>query len=77
MSTAATLEPTRTTSVDADIDLVEYYYDQGWTDGLPVVPPTREKIDAIVAALGGIPDHVECKIPPLPTLMASGTPRHR
>jgi hypothetical protein len=45
-------------------DLVEWYFEQGWTDGLPVVPPTAEKVAAIVTALGGEPDLVECKIPP-------------
>jgi hypothetical protein len=45
-------------------DLVEWYFAQGWTDGLPVVPPTPEKVAAIVAVLGGEPDLVECKIPP-------------
>ena len=37
---------------------------RGWTDGLPVVPPTQDKIDAIVAALGGDPQFVECKVAP-------------
>jgi hypothetical protein len=45
-------------------DLVEWYYEQGWTDGLPVVPPTPEKIAGCVAALGGEPALVECKVPP-------------
>ena len=26
--------------VPAGADLVEWYFEQGWTDGLPVVPPT-------------------------------------
>jgi hypothetical protein len=34
-------------------DLVEWYFEQGWTDGLPVVPPTRVLVDAFVEALGG------------------------
>ena len=34
-------------------DLVEWYFEQGWTDGLPVVPPTRDRVDEFVAALGG------------------------
>ncbi|HEX5325289.1 MAG TPA: hypothetical protein VFW75_01345 [Acetobacteraceae bacterium] len=50
--------------VAPDTDLVELYYDRGWTDGLPVVPPTQAKIDAVVEALGGEPDHIECKIAP-------------
>jgi|GEM_PF-3890691 hypothetical protein len=33
-----------------DNDLVEIYYEKGWTDGLPIVPPTREKIDALLRA---------------------------
>jgi hypothetical protein len=33
-----------------DNDLVEIYYEKGWTDGLPMVPPTREKIDALLRA---------------------------
>jgi hypothetical protein len=45
-------------------DLVEWYFERGWTDGLPVVPPTREAIDAVVAMLGGDPDLVECRVPP-------------
>ena len=51
-------------SVPAGTDLVEWYFEQGWTDGLPVVPPTRERVDAVVAALGGEPELVECKVPP-------------
>ena len=45
-------------------DLVEWYFEQGWTDGLPVVPPTPEAVEAAVAALGGEPDFVECRVPP-------------
>lgn len=45
-------------------DLVEWYFEQGWTDGLPVVPPTPETVDRAVAALGGEPEFVECRVPP-------------
>lgn len=47
-----------------EIDLVEWYYEQGWTDGLPVVPPTPEKVAAVVAALDGQPEKVETRVPP-------------
>ncbi len=53
-----------TVAVPTGEDLVEWYFAQGWTDGLPVVPPTRDKVDAVVAALGGEPEHVECTVPP-------------
>ena len=48
----------------AGTDLVEWYFEQGWTDGLPVVPPTRARVDAVVDALGGDPGILECKVPP-------------
>lgn len=47
-----------------DADLVEWYYEQGFSDGFPVVPPTPEKVAAVVRALGGDPDVLECKVPP-------------
>src|SRR5262249_15171732 len=50
--------------VPAGTNLVEWYFERGWTDGLPVVPPTRVQIAAFVEALGGDPDFVECKVPP-------------
>ena len=51
-------------TVDPDVDLVEWYFERGWTDGLPVVPPTPEKVEAMIAALGGDPACVEARVPP-------------
>src|SRR5258708_16333221 len=31
---------------------IDYCYEQGWTDGLPVVPPAVDRVDAMVAHLG-------------------------
>src|SRR6202043_3310530 len=50
--------------VPSGTDLLEWYFEQGWTDGLPVVPPTGEKIAACIAALGGEPEFLECRVPP-------------
>jgi hypothetical protein len=58
----ALLEPVSTEA--ADVDLVEVYFERGWTDGLPVVPPTQDKVNAVVQALGGEPSFVECKVAP-------------
>jgi hypothetical protein len=53
------------TAVGADhIDLVEWYFEQGWTDGLPVVPPTPESVSAMVEALGGDAERLESRVPP-------------
>lgn len=45
-------------------DVAEWYYDQCFSDGLPVLVPTPEKVEAMVAALGGDPDFLEARIPP-------------
>ena len=59
--------PSKTTSARStrgDVDLIEWYFEQGWTDGLPVTPPTPERITEMVDALGGNPELLEVRIPP-------------
>ncbi len=51
-------------SVPPGTDLIEWYYERGFTDGLPVVPPTPEKVAACVAALGGDAQYEECRVAP-------------
>ena len=55
---------TKVKALPDDADLVEWYYEQGYSDGLPVVPPTPAAIDAMVQALGGDPARVECRVAP-------------
>ena len=44
--------------VVADIGLaMELCYERGWTDGLPVVPPTEPAVRAMLDAAGLEPDH--------------------
>jgi hypothetical protein len=38
--------------------------DAGWGDGLPLVPPTEERVRAHVAASGRFPDEVVAVVPP-------------
>ena len=52
------------TTMSDQLDLVEWYFEQGWTDGLPVVPPTPDAVSAMVDALGGDPDRLETRVPP-------------
>src|ERR1051326_2393723 len=61
---AGTVEAANALQVPRGTDLVEYYFAQGWTDGLPVVPPTPASVAAMVAALGGDADFIECRVPP-------------
>ena len=39
-------------------ELIEAYYEQGWTDGLPVVPPSDASVEAMLAAGGFRGDEV-------------------
>jgi len=36
---------------------IELCYERGWTDGLPVVPPTEDRVRAMLDAVGLAPDH--------------------
>jgi hypothetical protein len=42
---------------------IDECYRRGWTDGLPVVPPTTERVDAMLAASGLAPEHVLGEVP--------------
>jgi len=50
MSTAP-LESHRVPVKDADA-AVELFHERGWTDGLPIVPPTEERVRAMLAGAG-------------------------
>lgn len=39
-------------------EAIEFYYEKGWTDGLPVVPPTEEKVLAFLEYAGKRPNDV-------------------
>ncbi|MCH9018349.1 MAG: hypothetical protein IIB89_11395, partial [Chloroflexi bacterium] len=40
------------------------YLERGWTDGLPVVPPTPERVETMLAAAGLPPGDVLAELPP-------------
>jgi len=56
---------------DGDLDpdaaqaAIEYCYDQGWSDGLPLVPATRPLVEKFLAAAGRSPDEVIGRLPQL------------
>ena len=45
------------------LEAVEVCYDLGWTDGLPVVPPTSRRVDEFVERAGRPADEVVGQIP--------------
>ncbi len=44
-------------------DLIEVYYEKGWTDGFPIVPPSEQSVAAMLAAAGLQGDQVVADIP--------------
>src|SRR5262245_60557815 len=53
---AVTLTSARHRVADSG-DAIEYCFAQGWSDGLPVVPPTPERVEAMLAAARVEPTH--------------------
>jgi hypothetical protein len=53
-------------AADAAFDAVnDYFYERGWTDGLPIVPPTAERVEAMLDGMSWRrPDEVIGEVPP-------------
>ncbi len=45
------------------LEAIEFYYRQGWTDGLPVVPPTEQAVQAFLESCGLEPSRVVGTVP--------------
>lgn len=60
--TAQELTSRRLEMTDA-AEAIEYFYQQGWTDGLPVVPPTPEKVSEFLYYGGKLPGDIIGMIP--------------
>lgn len=41
-------------------EICTYFYEQGWTDGLPIVPPTVEKVADMLRGTSHAPDEIVC-----------------
>ena len=54
----------RSISVESSVDDIELCYERGWTDGLPVVPPTRERVLEMLDGTTRKPQEVIGVIPP-------------
>jgi hypothetical protein len=59
------LAPDDRVEVDDDFEAInELLYGKGWTDGLPVVPPTVERVERMLAYSDRAPDEVIGHVPP-------------
>lgn len=50
--------------IDETEDLIEACYEKGWTDGLPVVPPTPERVERMLSGTAREPDELIAAVPP-------------
>jgi len=50
--------------LDDPEDAVEFYFNRGWTDGLPVVPPTPSRVEHMLAATRRDPAELIGLVPP-------------
>ena len=50
---------------DAFAEVNESFYRRGWTDGLPVVPPTLERVEAFLSLAGRSRNEVMAELDPL------------
>ena len=63
MADSVKLTSTRVSTNDYD-EVLEYLERRGMTDGLPVVPPTEDRVSRMVEGAGRAPTEVVGKIPP-------------
>jgi hypothetical protein len=53
------------TEAPDDLDELNRFFDErGWTDGFPVVPPTPERVQKMLAAVDRAPDELIAAVPP-------------
>ena len=50
--------------VDEYESIQQLYLERGWSDGLPIVPPTPERVEKMLQGTGLDPQHVVVEIPP-------------
>ena len=47
------------------MDAIELMYETSWTDGLPVVPPTEERVRQFIEYVDRSPEELVAEVPPL------------
>ncbi|MBQ6671511.1 MAG: hypothetical protein IJM80_07830 [Firmicutes bacterium] len=53
-------QPERIAFEGTEKEIRKYFYDQGWTDGLPIVLPTEENVAEMLKGTSHAPDEVVC-----------------
>ena len=45
-------------------DVYAWAYERGWTDGLPIIPPTADRVEKMMASVPRAPQEVVAELPP-------------
>ena len=45
-------------------EIFEHFYDLGWTDGLPIIPPTPDLVDEMLKYTDRDRQHIICELEP-------------
>ncbi|MEM3550806.1 MAG: hypothetical protein QW222_03620 [Candidatus Bathyarchaeia archaeon] len=53
-------------------EIYDIFYANGWTDGLPIIPPTQERVHKMLKYVGGNPEEVVGELPMLKGLATLG-----
>ena len=56
-------EQERIPDAQAAAELIELYYQKGWTDGLPIIPPHESSVNAMLAGEPWATDEVGGRTP--------------
>ena len=57
--------PARQIALDEDAGAIyEHFYEEGWTDGLPIIPPTEERVAETLRYTDYAPHDVIANVPP-------------
>ena len=64
MASSPALTSERIDVEDSFEEINDLFYQRGWTDGLPIVPPTEDRVARMLAGCQGRPDEVIGLIPP-------------
>jgi len=65
MSNEKALKSTRIDLPDDIDDIYQFVCNQGWGDGLPVIPPTEERVHRMIDGSGRSPDEIVATVSPL------------
>jgi hypothetical protein len=49
--------------LDDPFDAIDLFHARGWTDGLPIIPPTPERVAAMLSTVNRAPDEIAARMP--------------